>query len=130
MNADKLQEKETTEIILKCFYEVYNELGHGFLESIYEKAMCIALKEYGLDVETQKEISVSFRGNIIGNFRADLIVNHSVIIELKAARSIDTMHEAQLLNYLKATPIEIGLLLNFGKKPEFKRFIFDNSRKK
>lgn len=129
MNADKLKEKEITDIILKCFYEVYNELGNGFLESVYEKAMGIALEEYGLSVELQKEISVSFRGNMVGNFKADLVVNNSVIIELKAARSIDLTHEAQLLNYLKATSIEVGLLLNFGKKPEFKRFAFDNSRK-
>ncbi len=129
MNADKIKHKKVTDLILKSFYEIYNELGNGFLESIYEKAMIIVLKEYDLHVEIQKEILVYFRKNMIGNFKVDLMVNDKVIIELKAVRCIDPAHEAQLINYLKATSIEVGLLLNFGNKPEFKRFAFDNSRK-
>jgi GxxExxY protein len=129
MNTDRLKHKEITDIILRSFYEVYNELGNGFLESVYENALYIVLTGYGLCVERQKDISVFFRGNIIGDFKADLSVNEKVIVELKAVRTLDTVHEAQLINYLKATNIEVGLLLNFGKKPEFKRFVYDNKRK-
>lgn len=124
-----LKHKEVTDVILKSFYEVYNELGSGFLESVYEKALEIVLRQYGLHVETQKEVAVYFRGNLVGNFRADMLVNGKVLIELKAVKSLDDTHKAQLLNYLKATDIEVGLLLNFGKKPEFERFAYDNRRK-
>jgi len=130
MNTDRFKYKEITDIILRSFYEVYNELGGGFLESVYENALYIVLTGYGLSVERQKDISVFFRGNIIGNFKADLSVDKKVIVELKAVRTIDPAHEAQLINYLKATNIEVGLLLNFGRKPEFKRFVYDNKRKK
>jgi GxxExxY protein len=129
MNADRFKYKEITDIILRSFYEVYNELGNGFLESVYENALHIVLTGYGLYVERQKGINVFFRGKIIGDFKADLIVNEKVIIELKAVRALDPAHEAQLINYLKATDIEVGLLLNFGRKPEFKRFVYDNKRK-
>ena len=121
---------EITEKIIKAFYEVYNELGSGFLESVYEAALSIVLKEYGLMVECQKEIPVIFRGQNLGLFRADLVINDKVILELKAAKTLSPVHEAQLLNYLKATDIEVGLLINFGQKPSFKRFVFENSRKK
>ena len=129
MNTDRFKHKETTDIILKSFYEVYNELGDGFLESVYENALYIVLTGYGLCVERQKGINVFFRGTIIGDFKTDLIVDKKVIIELKAVRALDSAHEAQLINYLKATNIEVGLLLNFGRKPEFKRFVYDNKRK-
>ena len=129
MNTDKLKHKEITDTILKSFYEVYNELGNGFLESVYENALYIVLTGYELLVERQKDISVFFRGANIGNFKADLIVNDKVIAELKAVRVLDSAHEAQLINYLRATNIEVGLLLNFGRKPEFKRFVYDNTRK-
>src|SRR4030065_2260945 len=132
MYTDKNNEfkyKEITDVILRSFYEVYNELGDGFLESVYENALYIVLTGYGLRIERQKDISVFFRGNIIGDFKTDLIVNEKVIVELKAVRTLDPAHEAQLINYLKATNIEVGLLLNFGKKPEFKRFVYDNKRK-
>jgi len=125
-----LKHSEITEKIIKAFYEVYNELGAGFLESVYESAMSIVLKDFGLMVERQKEIPVSFRGQTIGAFRSDLVINNKVIIELKAVKSLGPEHEAQLLNYLKATAVEVGLLINFGKKPSFKRFVFENSRKK
>ncbi len=118
-----------TEKIIGVFYDVYNELGHGFLESIYETAMVIALRDKGLTVEQQVEVPVWFRGNRIGTFFADLFVEGVVIVELKAVRSIDPAHEAQLLHYLRSTEIELGLLLNFGVRPEIKRKIFDNPRK-
>ncbi len=131
--TDKMDQKmlhhALTEKIIGVFYDVYNELGHGFLESIYETAMVIALREKGLVVEQQVEVPVWFRGNKIGNFFADLFVEGVVIVELKAVRSIDPSHEAQLLHYLRSTQIELGLLLNFGVRPEIKRKIFDNPRK-
>ena len=124
-----IKHKEITDRILKGFYEVYNELGDGFLESVYENALYIVLKGYDLTVERQKSIAVTFRGNVIGDFKTDLIVEGSVIVELKAVCTLDPAHEAQLINYLKATNIEVGLLLNFGRKAEFKRFIFNDKRK-
>lgn len=129
MNTDKLKHKDITDIIIKCFYEVYNELGHGFLEAVYDKALSIVLSENGLKVESQKGIDVFFRGHSIGEYRADLLVDDIIIIEVKAVQSINAAHVAQLINYLKATSIEVGLLLNFGNKPEFKRLLFDNNRK-
>jgi len=129
MNTAMFKHKEITDIILRSFYEVYNELGDGFLESVYENALYIVLTGYGLCVKKQKDISVFFRGKEIGGFKADLIANEKVIVELKAVRALATAHEAQLINYLKATNIEVGLLLNFGRKPEFKRFVYDNKRK-
>jgi len=104
MSADSFKHKEITDIILKAFYEVYNELGDGFLESVYENALYIVLTGYGLHVERQKDISVFFRGSIVGYFKADLIVEEKVITELKAVRTLDPAHEAQLINYLKARP--------------------------
>jgi GxxExxY protein len=131
MNADKrgLKHKELTETIIGVFYEVYNELGHGFLESVYEKAFEIALTAKGLNVLRQIEIPVTFRGQSVGNFSADVLVEKCVLLELKAARTLDSSREAHLLNYLRATEIEVGLLFNFGIKPEFRRLAFDNSRK-
>lgn len=121
---------DLTKIIIGTFYEVYNELGFGFLESVYEEAMLIALEAKGLQVDQQVAVPVWFRGRNIGNFEADLIVNNCVIIELKAVKGIDEAHIAQLLNYLKATEIEVGLVLNFGHKAEFRRQAFDNERKR
>jgi GxxExxY protein len=118
-----------TEKIIGVFYDVYNELGHGFLESVYEESMAIALREAGHHVIQQAPVSVHFRGQVVGDFRADLLANDEVIVELKAARAIESAHEAQLMNYLRATRMEVGLLMNFGSKAEFKRFIFDNDRK-
>ena len=126
----KMLHHDLTEKIIGVFYDVYNELGHGFLESVYETAMVIALREKRILVETQVEIPVWFRGYRIGNFFADLLIEGVVIVELKAVRSIDSAHEAQLLHYLRATEIELGLLLNFGVRPEIKRKIYDNPRKK
>ncbi len=119
-----------TEIIIKAFYKVYNNLGYGFLEKVYENALFHELKEEGLYCEKQKPIKVYYEGLVVGEYFADIIVNDCVILELKAAEFLIEEHEYQLLNYLKATDIEIGLLLNFGKKAEFKRKIFTNNRKK
>ena len=132
MNADRrgLKHKELTETIIGVFLEVYNELGHGFLESVYERAFQVALTAKGLDVKCQIEVPVWFRGQKVGDFTADVLVERAVLLELKAARALDSAHEAQLLNYLRATEIEVGLLFNFGIKPEFKRLAFDNSRKR
>ena len=131
MNTDThgFKHGDLTAKILEVFYSVYNELGYGFLESVYEKAMCIALEEAGLKVVAQSGLTVHFRGHIVGEFSSDIIVEDKVLIELKAVRAFDSSHEAQTLNYLRASDIEVALLLNFGPKPEFKRFIFDNDRK-
>jgi len=121
---------EITEKILKAFFIVNETLGYGFLEKVYENAIKIVLIKMGLKVEQQKNIKVYFDGNEIGDYYADLIVEDLVIVELKAAESLCSEHEAQLINYLRATKIEVGLLLNFGKKAEFKRKIFTNDYKK
>ena len=121
---------ETTDRVLTAFYEVYNELGSGFLESVYHSALMVALAEQGLDVASQVMVPVYFRGRTVGEFRADIIVNNKVLLELKAAQMLDRVHEAQVLNYLKATSIEVALLLNFGPKPNFRRILLDNDQKK
>ena len=118
-----------TDQILKVFYEVYNELGHGFLESVYHRSLILALESVGLNVCSKVPIPVWFRGTRVGRFEADILVEKCVLLELKAVRTLDWSHRAQLLNYLRATEIEVGLLLNFGEKPEFKRVIFDNLKK-
>lgn len=120
----------TTDRVLKTFYEVYNELGSGFLESVYHSTLIVALTEQGLDVASQVLIPVYYRGRTVGEFRADIIVNNEVLLELKAAQMLDRVHEAQVLNYLKATTIEVALLLNFGPKPHFRRILLDNDQKK
>ena len=131
MNTDahRFKHGEITQKIIRVFYEVYNELGYGFLESVYEKSLQIALEAAGLTALTQIDIPVLFRGRRVGDFTADMLVEGCVLLELKAAKCLDSSHAAQLLNYLRATEIEVGLLLNFGLKPEFKRLIFDNPRK-
>ena len=121
--------KELTGSILKLFYEVYNELGYGFLEKVYQNALYNELKNNGFDVESQKQIKVYYKNVEVGEYYADLIVNDKLILELKATEAITEAHEFQLLNYLKSTNIEVGLLLNFGKKPEFCRKVFQNYRK-
>jgi len=115
--------------IVGVFYSVYNELGHGFLEAVYEEALAIGLIDAGLQITRQVATPIWFRGRAIGEYKADLVVNSSVLLELKAARVLDPSHQAQILNYLRATDIEVGLSLNFGPKPHFKRFVFENSNK-
>lgn len=125
-----MKHADVTEKVIAVFYDVYNELGNGFLESVYQKAMCIALAETGLIVQREVAVPVIFRGQNVGDYKADLLINNSVIVELKTVRTLEASHEAQLFHYLRATAIEVGLLLNFGPKPQFKRVAFDNERKK
>lgn len=131
MNANEHERKhwDLCHDIVGVFYSVYNELGHGFLEAVYEEALAIGLIEAGMAAARQVPTPIWFRGRTIGEYKADLSVNKVVLLELKAAKALDASHEAQILNYLRATNIEVGLLLNFGPKPQFKRFVFENSRK-
>lgn len=118
-----------TKSILKIFYEVYNELGFGFLERVYQNSMFYELKENGFKVDAQKKIKVYYKGIEVGEYISDIIVNDLVILELKAQEYLVEANEFQLINYLKATECEVGLLLNFGKKPEFIRKVYQNNRK-
>jgi GxxExxY protein len=129
-DPENYKHQELTQVIIQVFYEVYNELGHGFLESVYQEAMLIALRQKGMTVEAQRPMPVWFRGGKIGDFRPDLIVGDAVVVELKAARTLEPVHEAQLLNYLRASELEVGLLLNFGPAPKIKRMVFANEKKK
>src|SRR5258705_6306234 len=129
MDSQKFKHAEITRKIIGVFFDVFNELGHGFLESVYQKSLELALNASGISVRRKIEVPVWFRSNRVGDFEADMLVEGCVLLELKAVRCLDSSHEAQLLNYLRATDIEVGLLLNFGLKPEFKRLIFDNARK-
>jgi GxxExxY protein len=125
----ELLHKDLTDIILKTFYEVYNELGYGFLEKVYQNSLLIELRNKGLNVIPQKKIKVFYKGYEVGEYFADLIVEDKVVLELKAVKYIVEEFENQLLNYLRGTDCEVGLLLNFGKKPEFRRRIYENKRK-
>jgi GxxExxY protein len=131
INANERERKhwDLCHQIVGVFYSVYNELGYGFLEAVYEEALAIGLTEAGLSVARQVATPIRFRNRIIGDYKADVIVNKLVLLELKAARTFDPSHEAQILNYLRATEIEVGLLFNFGPKPHFKRFVFENDKK-
>lgn len=131
IHADErgLIHKELTDKLIGIFYEIYNELGHGFLESVYEEAFCVALAEREIFFERQKAVPVWFHERKIGEFRADILVDRKVIIELKTGRGIDVAWEKQLLNYPRATDIEVGLLFNFGSSAQFKRYAFQNERK-
>jgi GxxExxY protein len=122
--------EDVTEKIIGAFYTVYNTLGYGFLEKVYENALAIELRQIGLQVACQYPVNVYYDGQVVGEFFADLLVGDCVIVELKAVRILLTEHEAQLLNYLNATQVEVGLLLNFGPKPQVRRKIFDNGRKR
>ena len=128
MNTDNFKHSDITEKIIKAFYKVYNTLGYGFLEKVYQNSLFIELVAMGLLVNKQEQIKVYYEEKEVGEYYADLIVEGSVIVELKAAEALCEEHEFQLINYLKATEIEVGLLLNFGKKPEFKRKVFSNKR--
>ena len=120
---------ELTGKIIKAFYNVYNELGYGFLEKVYERSMLIELRALGLASDPQVPINVYYGDEKVGEYFADILVENKVILELKAAETVREEHEAQLLNYLRATDVEVGLLLNFGKKPEHKRKLFENRLK-
>ena len=124
-----LLHEKLSDDILRIFYKVYNALGYGFLEKVYANAMLFELCRKGLKVVKQQQIKVHYKGIEVGEYFADLVVDDKIIIELKAAEGIVEEHEQQLLNYLKATDVEVGLLLNFGKTPQFKRRIFTNDNK-
>ena len=127
---EKYKYKELTDRVIQAFYCVYNELGFGFLENVYQNALYFELLTKGFKVEPQKSIDVYYQTQLVGKYKADLIVNDLVILELKAVDCLIAEHELQLINYLKATDKEVGLLLNFGMKPEIRRKAFDNDRKK
>jgi len=127
---EEYRHKELTDKIIQAFYCVYNELGFGFLENVYQNALYFELQKKGFKVEPQKAIDVYYQTQIVGKYKADLIVNDLVILELKAVDYLVEEHNLQLINYLKATDIEVGLLLNFGMKPEIRRKIFTNDRKR
>lgn len=127
--SEDIVPKELVDIILSNFYRVHNELGFGFLENVYKSALYFALKDEGLKCETEKQILVYFDGRVVGTYYADILVEDCIILELKAEKELNPIHEIQLINYLKATDIEIGYLLNFGSSAKFSRKIFTNNRK-
>ena len=116
--------------IIRCFYTVYNKLGFGFLEKVYEKSLFLELQKAGLSVSRQVQLKVYYDSVEVGDYFADIIVEGQIIVEIKAAEGLIEAHETQLINYLKATNIEVGLLLNFGKTPQCKRKVFSNQFKK
>ncbi len=124
-----MKEQELTSRIIKAFYRVYNALGYGFLEKVYENSLMIELENMGFTVESQRAIDVYYRGKIVGNNFADLVVEDKVILEIKSAESIAESHESQIVNYLKASNIEVGLILNFGKSAILKRKVFSNNKR-
>jgi GxxExxY protein len=128
-SASLYKHSDLTDQIIGAFYAVYSILGYGFLENVYVRALIIELQKRGLRARDQHAIKVYYDDQLIGEYFADIVVNELVILEIKATKALATEHEAQLLNYLKATPYEVGLLLNFGPKPEAKRRSFDNNRK-
>ena len=125
-----MKHEQVTSLIIKSFYKVYNTLGFGFLEKVYQNALYLELLSEGLLVHKQRQINVFYHTQLVGEYYADLVVNEVVIVELKAHECLLEEHDNQLINYLKATEIEVGLLLNFGTKPEIRRKIFDNDKKK
>ena len=116
--------------ILKAFYKVYNELGYGFLERVYKNALYKELTKHGFNCSTERSIPVYYQGEVVGDCYADIIVDNTIILELKAVKTILPEHEAQLMNYLRATDAEVGLLLNFGPNPQQRRIVFTNDKKK
>jgi GxxExxY protein len=125
-----MQYEEKTDLIIKAFFKVYNTLGYGFLEKVYHNAFLIELKKLGFVIKSQYPITVLYEEYEVGEYYADIIVDDCIIIENKATEGLREEHEFQLINYLKATSIEVGLLFNFGKTPSFKRKYFTNDRKK
>jgi GxxExxY protein len=122
--------QELTKSIIGIYYNVYNELGFGFLEKLYHKSLLIELKRNGYKIDSEKKVNVYYKNEIVGEYIPDIIINDSVIVELKCVEYLTDIHENQLLNYLKATDCEVGLILNFGKDPQFIRKIFTNDLKK
>jgi GxxExxY protein len=124
-----LKHGELTEKLIGIFFAIHNELGHGFLESVYEQAFSVLLAETNIFFERQIAVPVWFHGKQIGEFRVDLLVDRKVILELKTGRDIEPAWEKQLLNYLRATDVEVGLLFNFGPTAQFRRYVFENGKK-
>ena len=120
-----MKHRDLTAKIIDCAYKVHKKLGFGFLESVYHNALMIELNKAGLEAEREKKIRVNYDGQVIGDFTADVVVEEKVIIELKSVQQIHPAHEAQLINYLKATGIEVGLLINFGDRVDIKRKVLD-----
>jgi GxxExxY protein len=131
MNADgrRYPHSDVTRTVIGVYYDVYNELGGGFLESVYKEAMAIALDEAGLGLAREARLRAMFRGRVVGEFKADMIVAGKVLVELKAVRTLEMAHEAQVLNYLRCGILEVGLLLNFGPKSQIRRLVLSNSMK-
>ncbi len=126
----KYLHEDLTEKVISCFYQVYNTLGYGFLEKVYENSLKIELEKYDLKVLTQYPINVYYEGQQVGEYYADMLVEDKLIIELKTCETLHVEHELQLVNYLRATDIELGLLLNFGREPKVRRKIFSNLNEK
>jgi GxxExxY protein len=124
-----LKHGDLTEKLIGTFFNIHNELGHGFLESVYEQAFSVALAESNIFFQRQIAVPVWFHGQKVGDFRADLLVAEKVLVELKTGRDIEPAWEKQLLNYLRATDVEVGLLFNFGPNAQFKRYVFENTKK-
>jgi GxxExxY protein len=129
MMDDNYKYSEITDKIIRGYYNVYNKLGYGFLEKVYEHAMMLELPKFGLDCKNQVPIKVYYDFKSIGEYFADILVDNLVIVELKAAENLCEEHECQLINYLRATELEVGLLLNFGRTPQFKRKVLTIDRK-
>jgi len=127
---EKLLHTATTSTVIESFYRVYNTLGYGFLEKVYERAMVLDLARLGVHIQVREPVTVWYAGEIVGKFYPDLTIQNAVIVELKAVKELLPEHEVQLVNYLTATALEIGLLLNFGPRPQVKRKIFTNDQKK
>lgn len=132
MNAEKTdsyRHKDLTDAVISCFYAVYNSLGYGFLEKVYENALLIEFRKRAIKAQAQYPVPVHYDGKLVGEYIANMLIEDAVIVEIKATRSIIPEHEAQLLNYLRGTDKEVGLLLNFGPSPQVKRKAFDNINK-
>jgi GxxExxY protein len=123
-----MKHEDVTERVIAAFYKVYNVSGYGFLEKVYQGAMAIELRKHGLNIEPLRKIDVLYDGVCVGEYIADFLVESCVVIALKAAEAIAPAHEAQLINYLKATTIDVGLVLNFGPKPQFRRKVYETAR--
>ena len=121
-----MKHQTLTDSIICCFYSVYNVLGYGFLEKVYQKSLLLEMESRGIAAQTEKPIKVIYRGQVVGDYFCDLLVEDKIIIEIKSSKNLTIEHEAQLLNYLKATSIEVGLLLNFGPEPQIRRKVFSN----
>ena len=129
VSKSKMKYQKLTENIIKAAYTVHNILGYGFLEKVYQNALVIELAKRGIKADSEKPIKVFYEGQIVGDYVCDLIVDDKVILELKAVKELNDIHEVQLVNYLKATGVEVGLLINFGPSVKIKRKVFDNFRK-